>query len=340
MSHVRSTCHALIAAGDSPVSISDDAVDRFLAELDEESYLAVVAHEKSASDFPLQFSSREAKLNFYAVLHLLNFGSGYRTVLKAANGKGAFDNMIHLLMSLHISGIAMTAEWMTSVDAHLIAEFVGVSMVNERPHPDLPAVMEVVPSPVSELMQKIAGALNSTGVFLADRGHETLFAYVEASCAASGDIDDLLKRLAQVPALDDRHTNIIGKHEVWLMKKAQIMIGELVRQGLVISWLTDGDLTVYSDNVLPTMLRRAGVLQTSEAIENARAEDEPLSIELATCLRAASVVACELILKRGLLQGKTWLGDEINLDHYLWKLAKQPQFRSFERYRVPGTIMF
>lgn len=336
-SKVRLSCHALLASPGCPVRVSEQGIDAFLANLDQSAYLAVVASEKQASSYPLRFADSDARLNWYATLHLLNFGSGYRTALRRACGKGAFESIIHLLVAVHVSGTVLDAGWMSGIDAHTVAEFIGLNMVTETPHATLPAVYDVTPSDTAPLMHAIAGALNTTGDFLAARGHGTLFGYVRESAAAAANIDDMLDRLAQIPALDDRYT--IAGVEVQIMKKAQIMLGELTRQGMPVPWLNDGDLCVYADNVLPTMLQLLGVIDAPET-EARRDADEPIAAEQAVYLRAASIVACERIYEEALRLGKSWLGSEVDLDHYLWKVAKEPQYRSRPRYRVPDTVMF
>lgn len=53
----------------------------------------------------------------------------------------------------------------------------------------------------------------------------------------------------------------------------------------------------------------------------------------ALSVRAASIVICEEICKRATQLGmREWIGDEIDLDNYLWKVAKDGDLRALPRY--------
>lgn len=64
--------------------------------------------------FPLKFGSLEEEVNLYAVLNLLNFGSGFRHLLHARKGedRGAYDTMVFGVMSLYLHGVKMDDAWM------------------------------------------------------------------------------------------------------------------------------------------------------------------------------------------------------------------------------------
>ncbi|CCG82710.1 Predicted protein [Taphrina deformans PYCC 5710] len=289
--------------------------------------------------FPLRFESDHQRWNFYSIMHLLNFGSGYRVILKAANGSGAFDNIIKLLIAAHISGHALDAAWMRRVDASDVGEMMHISMVQEIPVPGNPILKQVEPSPAAALVHKITDALNSTGKRLQELGnHLYLIDYVRHCAETSRDIDTLLNKLAQLPVLDDR-AELDDGTQVFIYKKMQVMISELIRNGLPFSCVGPGDLTIFSDNVIPTMLQHYKLISCPSADVALRSDMEITSVQ-ALSVRAASIVVCRDIVHVAQSKGLSWIGDEIDLDNYLWKVAKEGDLRKLPRYADRATWFY
>lgn len=247
---VRTSCLELINHPDCLTSIDESRIKPFLESIDKAHYTHILKQEAAQLKFPLIFDSDEQRWNFYAILHLLNFASGYRIALKQANGAGAFDNIIKLLITLHLSGQALDAKWMRTIDAASIGEMMRLPMTVDLPVEKNPALKQVVPSPVSKVAHKIAEALNSTGEVLEQRKCRSLIDFVQEGINRSKDINELMSNLSTIPTLADRHS--LHGVDVYIYKKMQVMISELKRQGLSIPCLQEGDLTVFSDNVLPT----------------------------------------------------------------------------------------
>lgn len=73
----------------------------------------------------------------------------------------------------------------------------------------------------------------------------------------------------------------------------------------------------------------------------------PLSLESATILRATSVSLCSHLIKRAHIlskevAGKEWLGSwrEVELDGYLWGVAKKGELRDVGRIEERGTVFY
>ncbi|RYF29301.1 MAG: hypothetical protein EOO23_06975, partial [Comamonadaceae bacterium] len=113
------------------------------------------------------------------------------------------------------------------------------------------ALQQIKPSPAMALVTKIAEALNDTGSTLQTKQHDSLLDFVEASVAASPDVDALLTALSGLPVLNDTLVLADGT-EVCLYKKMQVMVSELMRNGLDVPCIKKHDLTIFSDNVIPT----------------------------------------------------------------------------------------
>ena len=137
---------------------------------------------------PLAFPSAAAELNVLATLSLLNFGSGYRAPLHAVAGRGAFDSIRALVLSMYISsppssssGDYLSAAGMRAVGAETVAELMGVSggIHVERAHERIAGlVVGKLGGPVWELVRLVTGVLNETGEVLVGGGYPDLGAFV------------------------------------------------------------------------------------------------------------------------------------------------------------------
>lgn len=248
---VRRSCAQFVSGQDCLAQIHADQIDAFLQSIDRSRYEKVLKKEKAQMTFPLKFESQHQKLNFFSILHLLNFGSGYRVILKEANGSGAFDNIIKLLFSAHLSGEPLNAAWMRSINAEKISEMMRLLMIKEVPVENNPILKEIKPSAAATLVHKIVAALHNTGTTLQQLGkYDFLIDYIHANVKESADIDALLENLARLPVLCDRIT--VDGNVVCIYKKSQVMLSELIRNGLQVPCIESGDLTIFADNVIPT----------------------------------------------------------------------------------------
>lgn len=172
--------------------------------------------------FPLNFSSDVIELNFLAVLSLLNFASGYRIPLREQTGRGAWDNIRALVLSLYITGTSgsdvdyLSAVGMQAISVQTVAEQMRVSIYTERPHEDIPGVtVGELGGPMHELVRLIARTLNETGEVLVRTGYPNLGAFILEALkngmrAANGGppvIDVVLEQIVKaIPGFQDMAT--------------------------------------------------------------------------------------------------------------------------------------
>ena len=137
--------------------------------------------------FPLKFSSYLDELNVLSVLSLLNFGSGYRAPLHAATGRGAWDTMRALVLSLYLGsatgeGDLLSAKGMQKISLVMVAELLRIDLHVERPHGTLPGVtIGELGGPLHELVKLITDVLNETGRLLVEYGYPNLGSFVLAA---------------------------------------------------------------------------------------------------------------------------------------------------------------
>lgn len=94
----------------------------------------------------------------------------------------------------------------------------------------------------------------------------------------------------------------------------------------------DADLT-------QSMLEHYGLMSCPSA-ETALASDLEISDMQALSVRAASIVVCERIVREAQRLTMTWIGDETDLDNYLWKVAKEGALRNLPRYSDRRTWFY
>lgn len=86
------------------------------------------------------------------------------------------------------------------------------------------------------------------------------------------------------------------------------------------------------------MLSHYGLLSCPSA-DAALQQDQQLEPAEIVSLRAASIVICERIIA-GSRPDFAWIGNEVDLDNYLWKVAKDPELRKLPRYVDQDTSFF
>ena len=137
--------------------------------------------------------------------------------------------------------------------------------------------------------------------------------------------------------------------EINILKKAQLITADLHRQFGELypdrfNFEDIDDLTVMSDNVLPAVLRKLGILQiTSEEYRDhldAALVLPPGDFEIE--LRCCTIYSSYLIVKsmRKLSDGPLKDYNEMKLDYYLWCKGKDPSFRSFHRHYTQQTLYY
>ena len=363
--------------------------------------------------FPLSFGTLESEINFWCVLGLLNFGSGYRRELHAAcDGAGAFETVQRGVLGLYISGRnhggrGLDAGAMAAVSLHGVGQAFGIAYEEEESAGGAlkGAVFLTKPTALKPLAEAFKAALHESAAALKAAGHEDFASLVLGACrkrsGGGGGEEEapsarrLVRALVEtVPAFRD--AQFLGarddgggggrRSKVWIAKKAQLVAAHLngalaEREPSLFGFGDLASLTVFADNVLPAVLRALGVLRLApglaarideaDAVAKARggaaaaaagAEDggssnSSSSAAAATAaaaaaaaaaapswlrrgeeegmLRAAAVAACERIVERA--EGAF---DARQLDAFLWKLGKEPQYRGVARHATKDTVYY
>jgi hypothetical protein len=138
---------------------------------------------------PLKFDSLLQEVNLLALFELLNFCSGYHVELKRLTGRGAFDTIRVLVISLHISQTDLSSAGLERITAHDIAEMAQLPVSEDIDHPTLQGVQIGRPTKLAKMAEDIAHVLSSTGQILRRGGIQSLGAFV-VDCAKRSKVDD------------------------------------------------------------------------------------------------------------------------------------------------------
>jgi len=155
---------------------------------------------------------------------------------------------------------------------------------------------------------------------------------------------------------------VVNGEPVYILKKVQLLaFGLSCRFSSVKPDLFDffdiSELPIFSDNVIPTVLNYLSIIPlstTAKITDQQKHNIEELQEDLRTgrattrersyVFRAAAVDACEIIVQRGrgLSVAKPFIRNmtAVQLDAYLWQMAKQGQRREVIRFSDPHTIYF
>ncbi|KAG7446448.1 uncharacterized protein BT62DRAFT_894860 [Guyanagaster necrorhizus] len=363
------------ARTDNKISVTNGSISRLLTSPAFTLSFAGVSKSHGLS-MPLNFSSPLAELNVLAILSLLNFGSGYRVPLHEATGRGAWDSMRALVLSMYIADDGLlTARGMQSVDVGKVAELMCVNIHVEKAHESIPGVtVGELGGAMYELTTLITGVLNETGDVLVTAGYPDLGTFV-AQCLEARDAQVILERLVRaIPAFRDMA--LVNGHPIYCFKKALFLInGIRVRFGAASSFPfpfpipSTSHLPIFSDNVIPSLLIHLGVidlsaspilqgvfleahseqkiaslLKTSNVSSRHKSrgllrEGPKLTAEQSFVLRAAAIDACEMIVSAA---ESSSLGITLSdLDAWLWQIAKdRDDYRQLERFAEKETVFF
>lgn len=289
---VRSSCAQVRqAAGIEP---DMEHIDAFLKSLDKDTYIRL--KEQHGLSFPLKFPSLLSELNFLGVLALLNGLSGYRTAFHGATGSGVYQNIVKLLFGLYITGSSeagsasagssfLTAQGLASLEVGRIAELMGVSLHEEKPHESIPGLtVGTKGGEMYDAVTLIVQVCNDTGTRLLQAGYPNLGAWtVETLNAAPKDADELQasehfveKLVTFLPAFADQFAVKVSAdqpaHNVYVYKRAFFFLHSIY---LRLNASADGQgirvpntlktLPMFVDNVLPTMSIWFGFFQPPSA---------------------------------------------------------------------------
>jgi hypothetical protein len=259
----------------------------------------------------------EATLAYVVTLDAVNFGSGWFPFLRKRPGcSGYFTVALALAERCDARGPWSAAE-LRGIEAAELAAVLGQDL----------AVPEV-----RELLDLFATALRDLGALLETRYAGSFAALVDAAGARAARLVELLAELPfyrDVSSLDGR--------EVPFYKRAQITAADLHQAfaGRGPGRFTDLDsLTIFADNLVPHVLRLAGVLDYAPAlVERIEAGDllAPGSREEVE-IRACAVDAVERLAAAAARLGcptPVW-----RLDELVWWRGQRPEFKARPRHRT------
>ncbi|KAF9984028.1 hypothetical protein BGZ65_001091 [Modicella reniformis] len=339
----------------SNIKIDHDAIDRFLSNLTQESWSKhSVANGMS---FPLRFDSLEQEVNLLSLIDILNTGHGFRKELHEDSDRGAFETIVFGIMSFHISNGPTNAEALSKLTGWEVGSHFGITMQKDVPS-ELPHVTISKPSVASKLAGQLQAVLNETGRVLKTNHFETLGAFViDAAKKSNGSGEKFSKILVDTfPAFQD-YANVDSQQPVYVFKKALLLASTLERRFAssepIFAFNDIKASPIFADNVIPTMMAHLGILVLPENLKHTMEEGGLTSVEESYRLRAAAIDGCrEIVVKANhnnkegeeMVVGSVNYGVKgmlnVDLDVYLWRVAKEPQYRKIPRFACKDTIFF
>lgn len=242
----------------------------------------------------------------------------------------------------------MDAETFKNMTVFEVAEIFQIPIDREVRHKELDFVTLTEATALRPFADGLVSVINSTGEYLSAHGYKDLSQFIIDHVKNNPqNANSLVNHFAKhFEGLHDKYLFEGETEPVYLYKKAQIIVYHLwytFKEQLpdLFDFKDINELTVFSDNVIPTMLLELGVIQVPEELKEQIKKNEDLSIKQATILRAAGVVACEEIVKQA-KGGKGPVHDMTTggLDVYLWRLGKVGDYRKLPRFQLRDTVMF
>ncbi|KAF0687511.1 Aste57867_20750 [Aphanomyces stellatus] len=343
--HVRESCAEFMANEAKHVTVKEENVPQFVATLDKTQFDKLA----EAIRYPLSFRTMDDEVNFLALVDLLNFGSGYRKLLHKYCQRGAHETMMFGVIGMYISEPRMDAKFLRGLSLDSVANYFSIPL--DRDEELSTGIYISKPGPLKPLAQGIHQVLTETGSLCLERGFNDLGAFVLAHVTqpTKQEDDDAPGRPTAAALVDALATTFPGFRDVHgdvlLLKKAQLLASNLYRRFGVSHADRFGfddvtSLTAFSDNVLPCVLHAVGILDYTPAL--AAAIDDGALLVYGSAeemeLRAGAVVACEKILKA--LREAGTLTSIMELDSYLWRVGKEPTYRTLERHATQDTVLY
>lgn len=295
------------------VRIDDDALDRLARTID----------PTPPAPYPEErwTGSVEERAMGVVAWNAVNFGSGwFPHVAKLPGHSGARTMAARWQQRCRAAGVP-SAGWLAAVTVEQVAEVFRQPLDGE----------------VRGLLEAFGAAWRELGTHLLE-DHDGSAAAMVAAAGGSG--ATLAAELASLPCWDDRHH--VDGLEVPLHKRAQIVVSNLAGA------LADAELgrfddlhtlTAFADNLVPHVLKVAGVLVVDPALD-ARIEREELlasgergEVEL----RAVGVHAVELLVERLRSAGHAHV-TSATIDHRLWQQGQDPVVKARPRHRCRCTF--
>ncbi|MFP6661617.1 MAG: queuosine salvage family protein [Myxococcota bacterium] len=259
----------------------------------------------------------ETTLAFVVTLDAINFGSGWFPHLQKRGSLSGYLSVATGLRERFEDRGAYSAAELSNFRVSECAEVLGQQEVLADPA-------------VLELMTLYTRALRDLGRWLQERFDGSFARCLEH---ADGCAESLVECLLEMPFYRD-----VGRYaglDIPFYKRAQITASDLHRAfaGESFGHFEDIDeLTLFADNLVPHVLRRAGVLHyTPELLARINAGEDleagcPEEVEI----RASAVHAVELMAEA---LGSTGMRPR-ELDGHLWRRGQSPEMKAEPRHRT------
>jgi hypothetical protein len=269
-----------------------------------------------------RLGSEAETLAYIVTLDAINFGSGWFPVLRKRPGCSGYFTVATALEERFAREGAFTASELQALEAARVARLLGQ-------HPTDPEV--------GELMEHFARALRDLGDLLVER-HAGRFDALVAS--AGGRAEALVRELARMPLYRD-----VSRYEdfdVPLYKRAQLTAADLATafEGKGPGRFDDlAELTMFADNLVPHVLRCAGVLVYDSGLAaridggQRLAAGSPEEIEI----RAVALHAVEGMVRMLRARGTTGATAH-RLDSLLWHRGQAPALKARPRHRARSVF--
>ncbi|KAI9217006.1 hypothetical protein BC828DRAFT_392226 [Blastocladiella britannica] len=270
---VHASCARLASA--HGLEFNADAARTWIAStLTPDVYKGAMDH--SFPPLPLRFDSHLDHANFLAVRALLNFGSGYRTILKDLTGRGAWECIQYLCLSLHLDPHPLDARRMADLTAADLASLTNIPTHVDQPTPT-PGIVMSVPSPALPLLNELTRVLNETGNILRDRGYASMGQWLLREIGDDRSAARLVSALASTfPAFADTWplpTDAVNGGDdqpTYILKKAEFLAMDLfvsIPELPAVQWTDVADIAIPSDNVIASVLVHLGILRVPQTDE-------------------------------------------------------------------------
>lgn len=221
----------------------------------------------------------EDHVNFLSILNLINFGSGYRKELHSATNRGAYETILYgsitllhifhcahhlfffldfLVLSMHLSQDKLDASFLSKLTNYEVATYFTIPLVSETEVQ--PGLHSVIPHPLKVLADLITKVLNESGQILKQQNARNFADWIFQMMAVGQVTASALvtKLVATFPAFRD--VAMYKGQEVLILKKVQLLVGDLYREfaekDTRFHFPDIDQLTVFTDNVLPAVLRK------------------------------------------------------------------------------------
>ncbi|EFN50556.1 hypothetical protein CHLNCDRAFT_55749, partial [Chlorella variabilis] len=220
--HRCRTCREAVeaAAGSGDVEVDQEVARAAAASLPPPSEVAAACQ---FTRLPIRFDSLQAEVNAMALFHLLQFGSGFDSLLLTKMGRDAREVVQYGLLGMLVHGAPLESrQWMAAFAADQAFAFFNIDSTGER----------AGQGPLGAFTSLLREAVSETGKALAQSGHASLGALILAQLdrqAAAGQPPSaaaLVAALAEaVPVFDD--AGLYRGKQVYFYRKAQLLAAQL-----------------------------------------------------------------------------------------------------------------